>query len=96
MDINILRSEYRDKIVSLASKHGAENVRVFGSVARGDADELSDIDFIVDMQTGRSLMDFARLKLDLEDLLHINVDLVESKAIKPSLKELIDKDVIQL
>ena len=96
MDIDTLRSVYKHEIVNLANKHGASNIRVFGSVARGDADNSSDIDLIIDMKNGKSLMDFVRLKLDLEDLLKHNVDLVESKAIKPSLKKFIDEDVIPL
>ena len=57
MDINELLQEKREAILQLAAKHGARNVRVFGSVARHEANEQSDIDFLVDMEPGRSLMD---------------------------------------
>jgi predicted nucleotidyltransferase len=49
----------REQILAVAARHGAGNVRVFGSVARGDADAASDIDFLVDFQPGRSLLDLA-------------------------------------
>lgn len=96
MDIHTLRTEYGNEINNLAHKYGASNIRVFGSIARGDANNSSDIDLIVDMKTGKSLMDFVRLKLSLEDLLKHNVDLVEFSAIKPSLKKFIDKDITPL
>ena len=54
-----LLKEKREEILRLAAKHGARNVRVFGSVARGEADEQSDIDLLVDMEPGRSLLDHA-------------------------------------
>jgi uncharacterized protein len=59
----------RTKILAAAARHGATNVRVFGSVARGDADAASDVDFLVDFEPGRSLLDLASLLVDLEDLL---------------------------
>jgi predicted nucleotidyltransferase len=49
----------REEILTLAARHGASNVRVFGSVARGDADDASDVDFLVDVEEGRSLLDLA-------------------------------------
>jgi len=58
----------REEIIALASHHGARNVRVFGSVARGDAGAGSDVDFVVDFDTGRSLMDHGELIMDLESI----------------------------
>ena len=66
----------REDILRAASKRGAYNVRVFGSVARGDADEQSDLDLLVDMETGRSLFDLGGLLVDLEELLGFPVDIV--------------------
>jgi len=76
-----LLEEKRDQILRIASRHGAHNVRVFGSVARGDADESSDIDLLVDFEPDRSLLDHAALVLDLEELLGRKVDVVTEKGI---------------
>jgi predicted nucleotidyltransferase len=74
--LDLLRTEKKAAIVRLAEQHGASNIRVFGSVARGDNREESDIDFLVDFETGRSLFDLIRFKLDLQDLLSATVDVV--------------------
>jgi uncharacterized protein len=66
----------REEILRIAAKHGAHNVRVFGSVARGEAEEDSDIDFLVEFEPGRSLLDQAGLVLDLEELLGRKADVV--------------------
>jgi uncharacterized protein len=66
----------REEILRLAAGHGAHNVRVFGSVARGEAGPESDVDFLVDLEPGRSLLDLSRLTLALEDLLGRKVDVV--------------------
>lgn len=64
----------RDEILALAARHGAHNVRIFGSVARGDADEASDVDVLVDMDAGRTLLDLAGLEEDLTGLLGCRVE----------------------
>jgi predicted nucleotidyltransferase len=56
----------REELLTLAARHGASNARVFGSLARGDADDASDVDFLVDFEEGRSLLDLAGLLVDLE------------------------------
>lgn len=68
--------ERREAILDLARRHGAKEVRVSGSVARGDAVEGSDIDFLVTMDPGRSLLDLGGLLMDLRDLLGTRVDVV--------------------
>lgn len=87
MDINELIKAKRDEILRIAAKHGARNVRIFGSVARGEADEQSDVDFLVDMEPGRSLFDLAGLYVDLEELLGRKVDVVTTRGISPYLKD---------
>jgi hypothetical protein len=66
----------RDEILRIAAQHGAFNVRVFGSAARGDTREDSDVDFLVEFQPGRSLLDQAALALDLQELLGRKADVV--------------------
>ena len=66
----------RDEILRVAAQHGARNVRLFGSAARGEATEGSDLDFLVEMEPERSLLDLAALRNDLMDLLGREVDVV--------------------
>lgn len=73
--LNTLRHERRAEVLRLAERHGAKNVRVFGSVARGEATESSDLDLLVDWDSGRSLLDHVRLVQDLEALLQTNVEI---------------------
>ena len=73
----------RAEILAAAARHGATNVRVFGSVARGDADAASDVDF----QPGRSLLDLAGLLVELEDLLGHRVDVVTEPGLKARIRQ---------
>ena len=75
-----LRSR-RAEILDAARKHGARNVRIFGSVARGDAGLDSDVDILVELEPGRGLLDHAALMLDLSDLLGCKVDVVSDRAL---------------
>jgi uncharacterized protein len=68
-----LRAERREEILKLAGRRGALNLRVFGSVARGEANENSDLDLLVAWEPGRSLLDHAGLVQDLQDLLGVKV-----------------------
>jgi len=81
MDLNYLLTSRREEILSIAAKHGARNVRIFGSVARGEAGEESDIDLLVELEQGRSLLDLAGLVVDLEDLLDRKVDVVTEQGL---------------
>jgi len=69
----------RNEILTIAARHGARNVRVFGSVARGDARPDSDVDFMVELEPGRTVLDLSDLILDLEDTLGRKVDVVEAR-----------------
>ena len=75
-----LRAERRQEILSIAERHGAHSVRVFGSVARGDADEDSDLDLLVSWEPGRSLLDHARVQ-ELQELLGIKVHIGTEKSL---------------
>jgi len=86
-NLRILLDEKRNAILDAARRHGARNVRVFGSVARDEDDERSDIDFLVEMEPGRSLLDHAALLLDLEQLLGCKVDVLSEKGIKARIRE---------
>jgi predicted nucleotidyltransferase len=79
--LDTLRAERREEILRIAARHGAHSVRVFGSVARGDADEGSDLDLLVAWEQGRSLLDHARLVRDLQELLGIKVDVGTEKSL---------------
>ena len=67
--------------MTLAAKHGAKNLRIFGSVERGESNTDSDIDLLVKMEDDRSLLDLSALRLDLSDLLGIKVDVVSEDGI---------------
>jgi predicted nucleotidyltransferase len=71
--LDTLRAERREEILRLAGRRGAHSLRVFGSVARGDANENSDLDLLVAWEPGRSLMDHAGLVEDLQELLGMKV-----------------------
>ena len=96
MTLEELRSRYRDQIVLLAEKRGAQNVRVFGSVARGDQSPGSDVDLLVDFEPGRSLLDLTGLWLDLEGALGCKVDVVSSRGLRPHVAAEVMRDAISL
>lgn len=77
----------RHEILRLAASRGARHVRVFGSVARGDDHGESDVDFLVDMEAGRSLLDLVGLEQDLEELLHRKVDVLTERSLHPALRD---------
>ena len=87
---------YRDQILALADKHGARNVCVFGSHARGEAGEVSDIDLLVDLADDRTLLDHVGLWQDLEELLGCRVDVVLTGGISPYMKDRILDEAVPL
>jgi predicted nucleotidyltransferase len=80
-------NEHREAILAIATQHGARNVRIFGSVARGDARPDSDIDLLVDLEAGRTLLDHVGLCQDLEELLGRRVDVVVDGGLSPHLEK---------
>ena len=89
-----LLRQHRADILRLAAKHGAIDVRVFGSVARGEAGEASDIDLLVRMAPGRSLFDLGALVMDLQDLLGRRVDVVTERGLRPRIREHVVRDAV--
>ena len=86
----------RSEILRIADAHGAHHVRVFGSLARGEGREASDLDLLVQMDEDRSLMDRIALKQALEDLLGVEVDVVNEKALRPAIRERVLHDLVEL
>jgi predicted nucleotidyltransferase len=91
-----IRASRRDQILRLAARRGARNVRVFGSAARGDSDEHSDVDFLVEMEPGRTLFDLSGLLADLEALLQSRVDAVTEKGLRPRIRERVLGEAVPL
>jgi uncharacterized protein len=96
MPLDELLQEKREDILRIASKRGASNVRVFGSVARGEADSESDIDLLVDLEPGRSLFDLGGLLMDLQDLLRHKVDVVTERGLRERIRERVLREAIPL
>jgi len=88
--------ERRAEIIETARARGASRVRVFGSVARGDATEHSDIDFLVDLDPGRGLFDLGGLLMDLQDLLGHPVDVVTETTLRSRVSQRVLSDAVEL
>lgn len=84
----------RGEILAAAARHGATNVRIYGSVARGEARPASDIDVLVEMKAGSSLLDLAALHLELEDILGFPVEI--GTDVKPRLRERVRAEAVKL
>lgn len=84
MNLSELRA-LKPQILAIAAQYGVSNIRVFGSVARGDADADSDVDLLVDMEKGKSLFDFVRCKRAIEETIGATIDLVEDAALSNAL-----------
>jgi predicted nucleotidyltransferase len=96
MGIREIIGDKQEAILALAAKHGAFNVRVFGSVAEGKADEASDVDFLVDMEPGRSLFDLGGLLMDLQDLLGRKVDVVTEAGLRDRIRQSVCDQAVPL
>jgi hypothetical protein len=91
-----LLMEKRQEILVLAAKYGVSNIRIFGSVARAEDDEASDIDFLVDTEPGRSLFDLGGLLYELRDMLGCDVDLVTENSLKDRIRQQVMREVVNL
>lgn len=86
----------KPQILQLATRYGAYHVRLFGSVARGDTHTKSDVDFLVEFEPERSLLDQGGLLMDLQDLLGCKVDVVDEHALRPRFRERILRETVPL
>ena len=96
MDVGELVDEKRAEIIRIASANGAARVRIFGSFTRGTARADSDLDLIIDLESGRHLLDLVAIKQDLEDLLGRKVHVLTEAAISPSMRAEILRDATPL
>jgi len=86
----------RDEIIAVARRYGASNIRIFGSVARGDATAESDVDLVVRFDPGRTLLDHAGLLGDLRDLLGVKVDVVDEDGMRPRFRANVLREALAL
>ena len=96
MGVDELLKSKREDVLLIAAQHGAHNVRIFGSAARGEAGPSSDLDFLVEMDEGRSLLDLAGLWQDLERLLGRKVDVVEPEGLHWYIRDRVLKEAVSL
>ena len=94
MDLQTLLEQKREQVLETAARYGAYNVRVFGSVDRLEANDASDIDILVNMEPGRSLMDLGGLLYDLQELLGIEVDVVTEKGLRARFREQVLREAV--
>ncbi len=96
MDLQRLLREKRTDILRVAASHGARKVRIFGSVARGEAGPESDLDLLIDLEPGRSLLDHAALLLELEAILGCKVDVVTERGLRTRIRERVLREAVAL
>ena len=93
--IDRIRNQRAD-ILRLAKKYGARSIRIFGSVARGESDDRSDVDFLVELEPGRSLLDLGGLLMDLKALLGCEVDVVTVNGLRERIRQRVIKEAVAL
>ncbi len=96
MNIHELRTKYREKILAIAEMNNVASVKIFGSVARGDAREDSDVDFLVELKPGAQGLDLGGFYSDVEDLLGKKIHVLTRNSISDHIKDNVYKDVISL
>ncbi len=96
MGIQEIIGKQKGQIFALAAKYGAYNIRIFGSVARGTADEKSDVDFLVELEEGRSLLDLGGLLMDLQKLLERSVDVITPAGLRPRIRDRVLREAVPI
>jgi hypothetical protein len=96
MTLKDLMANRRSDILAIAARHGARNVRVFGSLARGEAGPNSDVDVLVDLEPGRSLLDLGGLLMDLQELLGCRVDVATEAGLHWYIRDRVLEEAVAL
>lgn len=96
MNIDEIKKNKRNEILSIATRYGAKKIKIFGSTLRGEAKKNSDVDFLVELESGRSLLDIVAIKQDLEDLLGCKVDIVTEAALSPYIRNEVLSQAVRL
>ena len=96
MEMRELLQSKREEILRIARAHGARNVRVFGSTARGDVGENSDVDFLVEFEPGTSLLEHGAMIAELEELLGRKVDVAPEKTLRERIKDRVLREAVPL
>lgn len=96
MKLKKLIDSKREDILKIAEQHGAIDIKLFGSAAKGKDSKASDADFLVEMVVGSSLLDIVAIKQDLEDLLHVKVDVVTVRSLSPYFRDEVLKEAVNL
>ena len=91
-----LLHQQREAILEIARRYGAHDLRIFGSVARGDNSETSDVDILVRFDSGRTLLDHAGLIGELEDLLGVKVDVIDADGTRPRFRAVVERESLPL
>jgi uncharacterized protein len=94
-DLDILK-QHRDELIAIAAKYGVKNLRVFGSVVRGESSEQSDIDFLASLDRGVTLMKMSALRRELEALLGCRVDIISDNGLHERIKDKILSEAVPL
>ncbi|MDD2709064.1 MAG: nucleotidyltransferase family protein [Verrucomicrobiae bacterium] len=88
--------QHRDEIFNVARKYGVTSIKLFGSVARGEDADSSDVDFLVDMEPGRSLFDLGGFQIELQEIFHCKVDVVTEKGLHWFIRDRIQKEAMAI
>lgn len=95
MNLEEIRAR-RDVILAIASRHGARNIRVFGSTVRGIATESSDTDLLVDLDPGRTLLDLGGLLMDVQNAAGVRVDVALERMLRPDVRWRVVEEAVPL
>lgn len=96
MTLAQITEHHRDEIQCIALRHGATNVRIFGSTVRGESHSGSDVDVLVDLEPGRTLFDLGAMQMDLQDLLGCRVDVLTEPALHWSIRDRVLEEAVPL